>query len=573
MIGRNLTPTTKQKLSRLYLDLFEAYRLDVLTGQRPAGKLEIAKIKRHDADLKKGGRWIFDTEKALKPLLWIAANYKYPSGLKRGKAFRPEPWQIFDIMAMFGWVDKDTRRRKYTQVYWEIARKNGKSTLAGAVLDYLAFGDGYPAAMCAIAANSLEQAGECFSRADEGLKLAKHEGYESFNSRTYKIVKWGDAQISALTAAPKDGKLLHGAVLDEYHESKDSAMLDSFLTGNVSDPEALVIVITTAGSNIHGPCHQEYEKCVKILQEGFNSERYFISIYEPDKGDPINSANTWQKANPNWDISVDADMLQTRYDVSAPSAPDLITFKTKNLNMWVHSLTKWANMEKWITQCCGPADVLPGALCYGGLDLSSTSDFTAFCADFPPADYTEIHKQLYMFWIPEENVIKIENQCSIPLRQWIADGYVIATPGPVVDYTLVGKWLSAFREEFDLTLIAGDKHRLIDLARVTDPWFTDATFEFSQGKMTMSPSTQKFENMYLQGKIQSGDNPIMRWMMSCVDSHTDSNANVKLIKPKLDRSAARIDGVISAIMALDTAITQVPDGLTSIDVANAVSFF
>ncbi len=573
MIGRKLTPTTRKKLSALYLDMFQEYRLAVLTGERPAGKLERAKVKRHDADLKTGGRWIFNPEKGLKPVLWIAANYKYPSGGKRGKAFKLEPWQVFDIMVMFGWVDKDTGRRRFTQTYWGIARKNGKSTLAGAVIAFLAFGDDYPAAMCAIAANSLEQAGECFSRADEGLKLAKHEGYESYNSRTYKTIKWGDAQVNALTAAPKDGKLLHGAILDEYHEARDSSMLDSFLTGNVSDPEALVMIITTAGSNIYGPCHQEYEKCVKILLQGFDSDRYFISIYDPDKGDPIRSLTTWQKANPNWGVSVDTDMLEARYQASAPSATDLVTFKTKNLNMWVHSLTRWANMDKWVGQCSGPADVLPGATCFGGIDLSSTSDFTAFCANFPPVDFTEIHKQQYMFWVPEENVIRIENQCSIPLRQWIADGYVIATPGPVVDYIMVGQWLTEFRKMYELQLIAGDRHRLIDLARVTDPWFTESTFEFSQGKMTMSPSTQKFENMYLQGKIQSGNNPVMRWMMSCVDSHTDSNANVKLIKPKVDRSAARIDVVIAAIMALDTAITQVPDGLSSADLAGAVSFF
>ena len=178
-----------------------------------------------------------------------------------------------------------------------------------------------------------------------------------------------------------------------------------------------------------------------------------------------------------------------------------------------------------------------------------------------------------MFFVPLENVAKIQYQCSIPLEQWIADGYVIATPGPVIDYAYISEYLNSVREKYELAKIAGDRYRLIDLARYCPEWFQEITFEFSQGKMTMSPSTQQFERYYLLGNVSSGGNPVMSWMMSCVDSHTDSNANVKLIKPQHDRSAARIDGVIAAIMALDTAITQKPEGITKTDLATMISFF
>jgi phage terminase large subunit-like protein len=465
--------------------------------------------------------------------------------------------------------------RRFNQAYWQIPRKNGKSTIAGAIIDYLAFGDDYPGAICAVASNSLEQAGETFTRAEQGLTLGNLPGIEAYNSRTYKTIKWGDCRVDALTGVPRDGKLLHGAILDEFHEAKDTGMLNSFLTGNIADPESLTLIITTAGTYLQGPCHQEYEKCIKIVHQAIKTDRYWVAIYEPDPGDQPGNPVTWEKANPNLGVkgSVDLEMLRDRYEKSQHSASDLTVFKTKNLNMWVHSTTKWANMEKWIQGCSGSADVEPGARCYAGIDLSSTSDFTAIALDFPPVEKEGLHKQQYMFFVPAENVPKIQRQCSIPLEQWIADGQVIATPGPVIDYSYIAEYLEGIRSQYELQLIAGDRFRLIDLARYCPPWFEEITFEFSQGKMTMSPSTQQFERFYLLGKIRSGSNPVMTWMMSCVDAHTDSNANVKLIKPQHDRSASRIDGVIASIMALDTAITQEPEGISMDELTNMISFF
>lgn len=575
-LGRKISHQTVEKLQALFAKQFQEYENSVENGTRVSSQVEKAKIRRHHEMLgRKDSRWTFDPLIGMKPLIWIATNFKHPLGVLQGKAFRPEAWQTWDVMDLFGWVDKKTGVRRFNQAYWQIPRKNGKSTLGGALIDYLAFGDGYPGAYCAIAANSLDQAGESFTRAEQGLTLGGHPEIESYNSRTYKTIKWGGCRVDALTGVPKDGSLLHGALLDEYHEARDAGMLNSFLTGNVADPNSIVLIITTSGTYLNGPCHQEYEKTKKIALGAISADRYWVGIYEPDKGDPPGSLETWEKANPNLGVrgAVDLDMLKDRFEKSQHSASDLTVFKTKNLNMWVHSTSKWANMKKWIEECSGEVDVLEGDRCYAGLDLSSTSDFTAITLNFPPPEKDGIHKQKYMFFIPAENLQKIQRQCSIPLEQWVAEGLVIATPGPVIDYQYIADYLQSVRERYELVLIAGDRFRLIDLARYCPPWFQEITFEFSQGKMTMSPSTQQFERFYLSGKIASGGNPVMKWMMSCVDAHTDSNANVKLIKPQHDRSASRIDGVISSIMALDTAIVQEPEGLSMDELKDMISFF
>ena len=574
-LGRSLPKATADKFRLLLDGQYRSSRDAVLSGKRNASVAEVAKVRRHVDSLSGAGRWTFNAERGMEPLMWLAANFKHGVGLLKGKAFRPEPWETFDLMDIFGWEDRESGVRRYTQAYWQIPRKNGKSTIGGGVADYMAFGDGYPGAHVAIAANSLEQAGEPFKRAEQGLVLARHPGIESFNSRTYKTIKWGGCQVDALTAVPRDGKLLHAVLLDEFHEAKDTGLLDSFLSGMIADPESLTLIITTSGPYIAGPCHQEYEKCLKIVSGGIQAERYWVGIYEAEKDDDPGDEAVWSKANPNLGVrgSVDLDALRDRYDKSKNSSSELNVFRTKNLNMWVYSLTRWANMVKWTELCCEPIGFADGERCYGGIDLAGNSDFAALTLDFPPNDGTAVHRQKYMFWVPTENVEKIQRQCSIPLEQWIVDGYVIATPGPVIDYAYIAEYLEVIRTQYQLVLIAGDRYRLIDLARVCPSWFSEITYEFSQAKQSMSPTTLQFERAYLTGLIASGGNPVMSWMMSCAEAYTDSNANVKLVKPKTNRSAARIDGVIASIMAYDASVTQEPAGITMEDLANAISFF
>jgi phage terminase large subunit-like protein len=261
--------------------------------------------------------------------------------------------------------------------------------------------------------------------------------------------------------------------------------------------------------------------------------------------------------------------MQARYEDASMTAHGLNNFKTKNLNMWVYSLAKWANMAKWKELCNDPFIPVDRDTCYAGLDLATVSDFAAMAIDFPG----DAHKQIYQFWVPEDRVNELATQCSIPLHDWVADGYVTATPGPVIDYSYIASYIEELRNRFDLHLIAADRWRLNELARYMPDWFTEMTFEFSQAMKSMSPSIGQFERFYLTGKLNAGGNPVMTWMMSCAEARSDSNGNIKLVKRDRRTSGARIDGVIAAIMALDTAVTQHASGLTEADLTTMINFF
>ena len=588
------TPTgaeVPRKLGILYKNYYEKYRTSVLEGERKAGMLEFAKIQRQDDDLKNGvDGYIFDMDLGVRPLVWMALNLKFPTGDAKiiGKPLIVQPWQAYDIICLFGWVEKEDRtKRRFIDAFWEIARKNGKSTLVGALLDYLAFGGENPAARCYIGATSLEQAEEVFSAAAGCIELAKGDAVRVGNSKNNKQINYGRAMIRAIAAEPKDGKLAYGAVIDEYHQHKSNDLLESIHSGNVTTQNSTLIRITTAGTDMAGVCHEEYEKCKAVLDGTNDIPNYFVSIYEPDPGDDPAEVDTWEKANPNLGVSVDEKGLRAQYNYAAGSASDFVAFKTKNLNLWCHGLSKWANMPVWLRECHWEydADKLVGATCTGGLDLAASSDFTAFTLDFPipgtitktdenGEEYTEEvtkHVQLSHFWIPEAKRDEIARACRIPMDKWIEEGYITATPGEVIDYKFVADYIEDCYEKYNLLFVAVDKWNISALLAVMPDWFTEIAFEFSQGLKSMSPTIKEFERAYLTGCVTANLNPVIDWMMSCADVLPDQNDNIRLVKPKR-RTSARIDGIITSIMALNTASTHCIEDI-DVDVSSMVSFF
>lgn len=548
---------------------YEVYRDSILTGSRNASVCEKLKVKRQEEMLANGVEgYHFDWNAAVRPLVWITTNLRFPMGIKRGKPMVLAKWQVYDIMVGFGWISDTSGKRLYTNWYYQIPRKNGKSTLAGAILDYCCFGetDGVD---CYIGATTLDQARETFKRSADSLTLGRHKNVQVADSKNNKTIKWKNSTIWAISAAPKDGKLAYCTVIDEYHQHPDNQLVDSILSGNLSDQQSLLIRITTAGTELNGVCHEEYEKCRRILRGELSNKRYFVSIYEADESDDPNDVGTWYKANPNLGDSVDFEDFQGLYENARPSETDMITFKTKNLNMWVRGMTRWANMPLWMEQCRWPVkeEELEGKPCYGGLDLSTVYDFTALTLAFPMGDgkyFLKVH-----CWVAESQVDTIARRCAIPLRQWMADGYVTATPGEVIDYQYIRDYLNEANDTYDIRYIAADRWNLTTIVTLMPDWFEDVVYEVSQGMKSMSQMLQKFERAYRQGEVSCNGNPVMDWMMDCVDVQIDSAGNQKPIKGDR-KKAKRIDGVIASIMAYDCADVHAEEENVAVDYGNIV---
>jgi phage terminase large subunit-like protein len=561
MIGTP-TPVLLKKMKSLFRNQFDEYIDSVVSGKRHTAEPERFKVERYLNDLNHSNwEWCFDFDKAFAPLVWAGCNLKFPSGSNMGKPLRLQPWQVFDIAQIYGWVHQIEGYRRFVNVYLEVPRKNGKTTESGALANYMAFSDmeGDKNGATYIAATSGDQAGDSFSNAQTQVLLAKHPGFKFGNSKNNYVTKYGTRKMEAVTSSPKDGRLFHCLIVDEYHQHPNNDVVNSIKLGAGTDKEFLILYITTAGSNSYSVCNEERESALKIVKGIIKSERYYTAIYTVDEADKKNEriglSEVWEKANPNYNVTVIPSTFQTFYSDALLSPTKLRNFKTKFLDIWVTSGSRWANMEKWLSNKNDKEEsffIEKQTPCYAGLDLASVSDFAAFTNDYL---YEGTHYLYHKFWIPESRIDMLEVQLKIPLRNWIDEDLIIATPGPVIDFSLIAEYITEVYEDSNLLFIAGDPWHLRDLSNYMPPWWEEITFSFSQGWRGMSPSIKTFEKEYLLENIASS-NKVIDWMMDNVDSKTDGNDNIKLIKPSRDRSSKRIDGVITMVMAIDTANTQ-----------------
>ena len=549
-----------EKLTDHYTQAYQHYRSAVLYGTRVASKAEKAKVQRQETDLKEGvPGFTFDMDAGLRPLLWIAINLAFPKGGKRGQPMMLSDWQAWDTIVLFGWVKRDNPRvRRFTDAFIEVARKNGKSTYVGALLDYLAFGE-VDGVSCYIGATSLDQAGETFRRAADSLKLRKGDKVIVSDSKNNKQIKYKDSEITAIAAEPKDGKLSYAAVIDEYHQHKDNGLLNSISSGNVSEQQAMLIRITTAGVSLGGVCHEEYKKCKRVLKGELEIPRYFISIYELDEKDSVDDPSVWPKANPNWGVSVDPETFESHYEYARASEDDIIDFKTKNLNLWVDAPDVWIK-DDLVARCdYGTTDAdLEGETCYAGLDLASHVDINALCLYFPERPVPACR---FYFWIPEDKVREKEDR--VDYRQWKEEGWIRVTNGNVIDIDEMVADLTRILRRYDVQSLAFDPAKAYHgvIQGLQKEGFDDLLDEFSQGIQNMSEPTKKIEADVSAGLVDLMRNPVIRWMFRNVVIYRDANDNIKMDKK---RSIEKIDGCVAMANAYGTYMSTDIDSFHNI---------
>ena len=193
-----------------------------------------------------------------------------------------------------------------------------------------------------------------------------------------------------------------------------------------------------------------------------------------------------------------------------------------------------------------------------GVDLSASQDITAVVLCFPPEEKGEKYQFLYRFFIPEDNLIERERKDKVPYSYWIEKGYIIATSGNSINYDFIEQQILNDAEKYDICEIAYDPwkaHEIVNHLQEAD--FVMVTiFQRYSG---MAGPTDNFEKKVLAREIAHGNDPVMRWMISCTEVKSDRQANIMPMKPQRDKSGKRIDGVVASIMALDRAIRHSED--------------
>lgn len=472
-----------------------------------------------------------------------------------GLLIRLEAWQVFVLASIFGWVHKATGKRRFRVADIIVPRKNGKSMLAAVIGLYMLGPDEEFGAEIYSGATSQDQAMEVFRpallMARATPRMCARFGI-SCNASNLAIVE-NNSKFEPIIGKPGDGASPSLAIVDEYHQHNTSELYDTMMTGMGARSQPLMLVITTAGSDISGPCYVHQVELQEILQGTVENEQRFGIIFTVDEGDDWTAEEALHKANPNFGISADAEflVLQQRDAQADPRKQNV--FKTKHLDIWVAAASPWLNLYNF--QKAGDPSLTVHAHAWDGsdigLDLASTQDIASAVTLCWLGEGEARH--YYAFsrnYVPESALEKPENA---HYTAWELGGHLIKTPGNMIDLTQIEKDVLATCGQIGTKEVAKDPwggHQLG--ANLALEGLTVVNVPMHVGHL--SDPMKQIAALVDAGRFHHDGNPAYVWMMSNVETKEDRNRN---IFPRKKRTTTKIDAAIATIVAMNRALVGV----------------
>ena len=471
------------------------------------------------------------------------------------KRFELIDWQEQIIRDVFGTL-KSNGYRQFNTAYIEIPKKNGKSELAAAVALLLLCGDGEERAEIYGCAADRNQAKIVFDVAVDMVRFCPSLEKRVKISVSQKTIEYlptnSKYQVLSADVANKHGFNTHGVIFDELHTQPNRKLYDVMTQGSGdARMQPLYFLITTAGNNTESICYEVHQKALDIIEGRKHDPTFYPVIYGAGMEEDWTDPKVWKKANPSLGETIGIDKVKAACESAKQNPGEENAFRQLRLNQWVKQSIRWMPMEKW-DACAFSADedALEGRVCYGGLDLSSTTDITAFVLVFPPLDEDDKFVILPYFWIPEDNLELRVRRDHVPYDVWERQGYLQTTEGNVVHYGYIEKFIERLEERFNIREIAFDRWGAVQMVQNLEGMgFT--VIPFGQGFKDMSPPTKELMKLVLEQRIAHGGQPVLRWMMDNIFIRSDPAGN---IKPDKAKSTEKIDGAVATIMALDRAI-------------------
>lgn len=554
-------------------DIATAYAKDVVEGRIVSCKWHRLACERHLKDIERIGSegfpytWnseLTDTKgKSYYPAERVCKFAELMPHIKgdwaaRRQLIKLERWQIFILASIFGWVHRETFKRRFRVADVIVPRKNAKSTLAAVIGLYMLAVDGEFGAEVYSGATSQDQALEVF-RPALLMSRATPRFVQSYgitiNVSNLSIAE-NNSKFEPVIGKPGDGASPSCAIVDEYHEHKTSDLFDTMQTGMGARSQPLVLVITTAGSDISGPCYLHQVELQKILEGVISNDQRFGIIFTMDEEDDWTSEIALKKANPNFGISVDAEFLQLQQRDAQADPRKQNVFKTKHLNVWVAAASPWLNLFN--LQNVGDSSLTLDSKswdgCVVGLDLASKQDIaSAVWLCWLDEDGDRHYYAFSRNYAPEAAVTKEENA---HYQAWVNSGHLIQTPGNMISL-----------EQIQEDVIESDSMTPIrEVAK--DPWGGHqlganlqevglTVVDIPQQVRYLSDPMKEISALVDSGRFHHDGNPCYVWQMSNVEVKEDRNDNVF---PRKSRASNKIDAAIGTIVAMNRALAVHEDG-------------
>ncbi len=493
---------------------------------------------------------------------------RHTKGRFAGQRFEPDVWQVaYMIAPVAGWVhrspDSGAWVRIVTIAYFDMPRKNGKTTTAAGWGIYLTAADGEFGAQVLAAATTKDQARFVFDpicqivNRSPGLKrhlrAMKHRiTHAATGSYFQPIANAGDAQ---------HGADIHGGIVDELHLHKDMTLIEALETGTGSREQPLIIYITTADAGRRHTPYDEKRSLIEKLARGvLKRPTTYGVVFAAEKTDDPFAESTWRKANPGYGISPTKRYMVEAAEKAKDSPAELARFLRLHLGIRTKQETRWLDVDDWDANASIVDPLrLPGRECFGGLDLGSTSDLTALAWVFPDGDSFDV---VLRCWAPEDSLPDLDARTADAASGWAKQGWLTLTPGNVTDYDFIEAQIGRDRDEFLVKEIAYDRWNAQQLVNnLTSDGAPMVTM--GQGFASMSAPTKDLQRLVKVGAqvdddgvpvkpiIRHGGNPLLRWMVDNFAVAMDPAGNVK---PDKANAGDKIDGVVALIMAISRAV-------------------
>jgi len=531
------------------------YARDVLSGLVPACQWVRLACERHARDFARledeTFPYTFDADRAER-VLKVVQRFREIKGPRAGRRFRFAAWQRFIVASLFGWVHRVTRMRRFRSAFVAVPRGNGKSSLAAPIGLYMLALDGEGGAEIYAAAVTRDQAKIVFSAAQHmartepvflsrfGVSVQSHVITQESSASIFKALS-RDAQAL-------DGLNVHAAILDELAAHKTREVFDVLVTATGKRLQPLMLSITTAGQNQAGIGYEQWRYTLRVLLQEIEDETFFGIIYTIDESDDWREPASWVKANPNWGVSVNPDVIANLAARAAKIGSQQSAFKQKHLNIWTNAAVGWMNMVQWHA-AADPTlreSDFNGEPCVIGIDLASKVDLAARVKLFVrQIDGVSHYYAFAQFYLPDA---AISEGRVASYQTWEADGWIVATPGEVLDFDRILTDILDDAAHHQITDVAYDPWQALQMATTLDAKAIPV-IEYRPTVANFSPAMKEIDALVRQGRFHHSGNPVLAWNVSCVEVMEDYKGNIYPRKDR-DNPQVKIDGLVALLMAM-----------------------
>jgi phage terminase large subunit-like protein len=567
--------SSRSSVKHPHVEVGNRYARDIVAGKIPANKWVRLACKRHLDDLVKAKTkaldYRFDPAAAERVCEFVELMpHTKGAWAKRGERLVMSPWQVFLTICIFGWKRKADGFRRFRKALLLVPRKNGKSAWAAAIGLYMLTADGEAGAEVYSGATTEKQAWEVFRpakiMAQRTPAFRDHFGVQ-VNAKSVFVLA-NESRFEPVIGKPGDGASPSLAIVDEYHEHETDDLLATMETGMGARDQPLVLVITTAGSDISSPCYSMVLDARRMLDGIIEDDQLFALMYGIDPaigrpGEPGHvPADDWTstealiKANPNYGISVSEDFLKAQQRQAINNARHVSRFKTKHLDEWVNAKTAYFNVQRWLESEVKGLTLgdFKGQPCRIGMDLASKVDIAALELTFKLDECNceraaELARKGFRYarfgryYLPEATVEAGENE---HYQGWQQRGLLTQTDGEMIDYTVIRDDILGYRDDFQLEEVAYDPDQARMMVAELQAEGIPCT-EVVASMKNFSEPMKEMEAMIRERAIAHDGDEVFAWMLGNVvtkENHKDQ------VYPRKERVENKIDGAVAHIMVL-----------------------